>query len=520
MESNIRNIRNEIIENIHLYENQPIIKKLIGKNSYCIDCLFLKRGSKYISDKRKDQIILSETSSEYLLEEKRLNLKVVDKIILHRLGIFEFLKSENKILNEVINSDLQPLINDYSIFISLISLKNHEVGKLEFSDLEVFLKILVYGLKEKIIDKFILNIEKMANIFKKSDFFIILIFAYIYNKNNNHDISNLKILIKRNSLYFKPLAKFIIKFQNDSFIDHYIIKLKKISYDISEVLFLNKIYLESKTKKILFATLHQRLILVLSGIDESMIFEFLKYVFTYSTVLFETITERHLYRVILSYYSGIANKAELGELLEILIQKVDDLEFNLKFSDIYKRLNLKNQNYTNYCTLLEIYEFKNFKDYENFFFANKDSYNKIYIGFTELNKLYKNIRDLNKELLFLKILIQLGKILKVEFLKQISKNYMIFLTEILKNIKIFDENFSNFNKIYWNDISNIILLLETILISTVNSEKKKKINLKISNNSKLKIKLVNTILELEDNAYRNGLRNIVTLKKRGLNILN
>jgi hypothetical protein len=554
-------IKNKILSGRDKYKNTREVMKYIEDNPSCINCKHVAYTT-FEMDKKKNSDLRQENSVNFAektkisaernfeIEEKFPKEQVFDpenksnlnsissnlknlssesnietaqsisaKISAARMGLKELIRTERIDMPKYNEEAPKNIVKLYLDFVNSADLTDSKVS-VKIFNVHVFCNILNENISDPLISKFVKKVCNDPVCYEKErkiDFLNILIFTYIYCRRNGIETKVLKQKIEEFSYLFKPRAEFNIDHQNDKFIDKFIIKLKINNHNYNEALFLNRVYLHSIRDKSLAEAFHKRLVDSLNVIDFAHINSFLKNVFTQATVLYSCISQEQLIGLIVSFYRTMDSKERLFNMLEILIEKTDDLKMNEFLSSEIRKLEMNTVKYRRRSTILEVRDFKTFNEYKDFFIRNSESFDCISIGFEELRSLFKVVRG--SQLQILELLIGLFGIMKIEFLNSLANSFFLFLIEICESIQQITEEFVSFNKQNWNSISKIILTGQRIGLSENTHEKKKKCGqIKISHLLKLAIRLSEIITNLEDKAVSQGFKDIVKLKKKAFKI--
>lgn len=532
-------IKAKVMKNWELYKNYPEINKYFGEYTSCIKCAYNTTASfskteitdrtveSNRSETRNDsnERVAEKTKKKSDIQEDQADgISISERIVLTRLGFCNFYKLPQVDLIMMPKEREKLKVELYLDFLNCIDLSSSKTSIRKFN-LQVFHDVLLSAVIDKTIELFVEKVLKDPIEYpnkEKSDFVIILIYIYIYRKKRCLEIKRCKNMIDKVSHMFKSRADCDICFQDDPFIDRFVVEMRLNSADVDGAIFLNRMYLSTSNHKNMFEVFHQRLIESLALVQENQIFSFIKYVFTYSTVLFVCITETCLYKLVLSYYKNKAKMEQIATLLGVLIEKVDDVDQNKYFTDIFNSLELKTLKCKKLSLVVEIRAFSFVNEYKDYFWRNGDSFNGISIGLEEISRLYSRIKGKGKEVEILDALLSMVDSIKLEFFKQIIKTYNLLLIDMIGNIQKFDDSFVQFNKDCWLIISKVILLTQRhgIQFADENNKKKKicKKNIKIPEILQLSIRLVNIVTDVENKAISSGLNGIVVIQKRGFRI--
>lgn len=535
-------IRNKVLKDAELYENEPMVLKYLGLSNSCIKCrhdmlegaerdkcpngilsanvLQKNMETKEADPGRNDQRAAQPPGGRKHSSDRAV-LSISERLVLNRLKFHEFPRLPQQGLAEIAREGNSDPLDAYLRFVNAIDLSSPKKPVVSF-DLDAFFNVFNAGFADEITSAFIDLFLADSSDHPKKDrvmMLYILVFIYIYAGRNGMDTRLCRKKIEEHAFLFRPLYRFSLRWQGDPFIDKFVMHLRQNSYDLNEAIFLNQIYLVRTIDKPTFDVFHRRLMDVLATIPELHIFSFLQHVFTYSTVMFSCINETHLYKLIISHYKNANKNEQLSSLLEILTNKVDDPDLNEVFVSQFRELGLTTLKYKRQCFVVEIRQFRSMSEYKDFFLRNRESFNGLMCGFGELTRLYGTVHGLKKELVVLDVLFYLFDSMKPEFLPPFVKHLCNFLIEVLCGITCFDGEFLEFNEMHWKTLSNIVLVTQRLGVGDLEERKKKKDgSIKLSEISRLALRLFSTISEVEEKAVRSGQRSIVTLKKRGFQI--
>lgn len=549
IQQKIVNIQKKIIDNPEAYSCE--VRKYAGILDNCIKCNYDMRKninlnlqvqpintanvSKNILDDESNTIKISKIKRVILDSDlinqksndklnsasniKTIPEKIIERFILNRLGIMKLNRVDQKSLPSISCSFDDDMFDSYMIFLNSIDLRRG-MRTLVSYDPNNFYKVLLSSYIDQTITGFI---SKLLGEFveytktEKEGLLHILILIYVYSKAHNLNTDACKKKIISIEYLFKPCTEFTIRFQNDEFIDKFIMNMRRNTADLNEAAFLNSMYLVKNKSRQMIECFHIRLIGSLNILPDDFTMAFLIYVFTYSTVLYECLTEIQVFKLIISYYKSNLKPDKLLDLLDLLIDRVDNEEVSDFLIAEFKGIESNKLSHKKRLFINEIIQFKFINEYKDFFIRNKESFNALSLGLEYLQRISLYI-DKN-EIELLNILFCLFGVFKKEFFRSLVKPFNKMVINTLKNITIFDDKFLRFNNQQWNMLSTIILNTTKIGTEGQVSDKKKKTNsLKISEITKLALEMVETAAHVEKMAISAGLLNIVHIKKRGFMI--
>ncbi|KAI5173398.1 hypothetical protein PAEPH01_1941 [Pancytospora epiphaga] len=537
-------------EESHLYEKDPVLSKLLRGNDRCIKCEY----NKYLEEQEMECNLVfnknkgkSSVGGENLPEDTKTihpscHPLIVQDLIVSNSTREEMTAPERTVFNRIssgntiqrpaqrditehtlIGSTYYPKSKDYLYFLNFYNeyIQNRNIKNI---DLAVCFRVLMCcNAKSVILRTFGTSLLKDSMKYSKEEkrkLHILFIFLYISHKHNGMDTRPYKEKIEEYEYLFKPSLDFALQWENDHFIDRFIMKLRHVTVDGSEALFLNRMYISKLVGKESFSIFHLRLCTALNILPEIYVFSFLQHVFTHTTVLFGCISELQLYKLIISYYRKESTNEKLADVLSILIKKVYDWKHCSVIQEQYNLLDLQTVKYKKDMILLKTWEFREISEYKEFFALNSKSYNAVYIGFTEISILYRKIRPCFGEYEVLEVLLCLFKEISTEFFTQLVCLYDQLLIEALNALDVKDSGFNKFNREYWCLISNVILSSQKVGVARRN-DKKKKVSSRVyfSKATKMAHKLLEAVIRVEKRAIEAGFTDVITVKKRGFMVV-
>lgn len=346
-------------------------------------------------------------------------------------------------------------------------------------------------------------------------FFNILILGYAYLKVSDPSLlKSCKARIEELSMLFKPSRTLLIDFQDDASINPFVLGLRRTGIQLSDAIFLNKMYLsrvsygngrhKRSSNDISFGQFHARLSESVKQLQHSNLLSFLKHVFAYSTVLFTCLKEPELYRLIVSFYEKNKQYAPLVSLLELLITRILDDKINEYLSTKYLSI-IESTPQMKYSTSsywhIFICRFRAIDEYHELFIKNSNNSIAIRMGLEGLQNIYRAARRSHAiETSILRILFTLFNEGKIQQISAARRMLFNLLTETLKGAKIESVEFQDFIKFHWNNLSKVVLTLQRLDVAEVEGKKKKRSAMHLSGESKATLSLIKIIRDIEQRA--------------------
>lgn len=496
----------------------------------CLKCKYSDLKSKHIPvppEKKTTGSDIPVTSPE--VDGKTPNgikeLPVATRLALTKMGIAVYPRVQQvPITHRQADSTTTDFMHYYIAFINSIDL-SRTCELIKKYDLNVFCSILCGSYTDPLIADFIIQLGTYSfpQACKKKDLsliFCIYIFAYIHVKRHGGNLKPHKKYIIENSFIFAPTQLCEISWQGDSFIDKYIVLLRRHTADLKEALFLNQMYLERQPGKSFIDAFVCRLHSAIEIVPDHNIFSFFQHVFTYKTVMFSCINEMQLYQLVISYYKNHCKAEHLATLLAILVDRIDDMEIHEFLIKEFFGLQLSTLKYKKQSQLVAIRNFKLLDEYVEFFAQHADSYCAMERCLLELGNLYSGAKSCQVSAPFMDILAVFFKTLKPIFLPRLLKSLNILIMDVIGGLASDDVGFVACNKAHWGTLADIILATQR-LGAEHQASKKKKVSgaVKVSELSKQACALVDLITTLEEQVPGESKASIVRLKHRGFKIL-
>jgi len=367
----------------------------------------------------------------------------------------------------------------------------------------------------------------------KVKFFYILVFSYIFRKQRNCSTHEHQKKIKCLSAFFKPCKDFDIDIINDPFIDIYIAQMRAIPQSDNaigpihrEAAFLNRLYISYKTDKNFMAVFHRRIMLVIERMDAKYAMDFLKYVFTFATVLYFSILESELYLLIFSFYKKNLKSDLVFEYIDLMIDSVDQAEFYDLFVKEFGLLPpLNSIKYKKRMHLIELRGIKDVAEYRAFFNANLESFDAVTTAVREIDEMYEFV--VPSKYTILEVLLEMMLSIKDSFLENAFRMLVHLLIKIISSIQndILKDSqsddlreFREFNKAHWCKLSDVMFRCNTILLETEDDAKKKKSSrIQLSARSKLLMRLFEEIYKIEE-IGESKMPGMAKIKRKGFRI--
>ncbi|KAM0681213.1 hypothetical protein GINT2_000410 [Glugoides intestinalis] len=512
----MESLKEHITNNMDLYKDFPEVSIYLSSNKDCILC------EKEALRPRKEQ--------KTIQLEKRL--KKVEKnmpqqpqetadcnYLLQRLGIplhssFEYL--EIKSINKEKAVDY---VKTYLQFLDAIDLSNQKCS-IKVFDEEVFCNAFNLNINDEVFIRFIEKLQNDPMIYSRKDkvkLSNILVFAFVYCKKVKIDSNKLKARLEEVSLLFKPNPRFSIEFQNDVFIDRFIIQLKENDLDLNEALFMNKAYLAERKGKDYINAFNKRLVESLEALDKRYVLSFLRHVFTYGTVLFKCIQNCQLIKLILSFYQNMNRLDATIEILNVLNKKIEDPEIEYIIRDELRSSCGKSKNHSKIIKVLEIRSVPEFSAFIDIINRNNESFEFMNLLLIDLKMISRYTNAQKSHLDLLQIVIYFFKTVKSDFLEKVLNSLLEILIEVFQKITVIDQLLVDFNRENWDTISNIVLLSQRDGAED-HLEKKKTKTPKESKICTNGLRLAECIYKIEEIASQQNIDNFRKLKEKGFKI--
>lgn len=505
---NMNKIREEYLKNIDLYKTHPEVSRYMLGNNECIVCF--KEAITPVQH-------LKENHQRVVVEKEKLHTADFKNLV-QRMGVCIFEKITNtEIRPSSTEKNIDPIIT-YLNFIECTDLGTSKSSIKRF-DLDVFSDLFTLDVIDQNIQRFINKLENDPMMYEKKDkcvFLDILILAYTFCNTKKINAKKLLSRICENSFLLDIKVKVIIGFQGEPSVDKMVLQIRKNTADVSEALFMNSVYLCISRDRELFQFFHKRLIDTIDALDESYTFSYLKYVFTHNTVLFSCIENTQLLKLILSFYQNMNKLDFTVEIYNTLIKKIDDESINSMISDELLKLCKNSKKHSKLSKLTEFRSLKTFDDILIFISSNKDSFDCMNIVFNDLKDISEYTSSHRTRIQILSLFINFFRNLKTEFINRFFNVLLSILIRLLAGIVDVDDELIEFNRIYWDDLSDI--LLSSHRISVDSEEKKKKKDTKESQTYRLALRLAELIYKIEGKAFEKGISEFKNIKEKGFRI--
>ena len=418
--------------------NSPEIQEYLGVESECLKC-------RQDAQERMNVQMTSPEEPMKITSTPATAIPAAERLVLNRLGIASFPRLPQKNLPDAPEKgEIHNLVERYLDFICSVDLTSARRAIKAFRP-SVFCEVLKTDISDGNITLFIRKLMEDPLDYSKQEkaqMLYIFIFAFVYCKRHSLDTRVCRRKIEQLAFLFRPCLEFDLPFCNDPFIDKYIVNMRHSTADISEAVFLNRVYLVRNIDKSMFEVFHRRLVDALCRIPEEHVFSFMKHVFTHSTVLFSCITEAHLYKLVISHYKNVAKDDQLSGLLVILMEKVDDRELNDAFAEHFRGLALNTIKHKKQGFVVEVRGFNSLSEYEGYFLRNRESFNAVMVGLEGLVRVYAHMAGSDRELEILGILFFLFDNIKLEFLEASIRPFNGLVIKALENIRVFGTEFA------------------------------------------------------------------------------
>lgn len=501
-------IREEYLKNIELYKDHPEVSRYILGNKECIICFkeAISTPAQFVKE-----------NTPKINTEKKKNYTADLKYLIERLGVCVFEKTRDVEVSSS-NVEITDPILTYLRFIECADLGPSKTAMRRF-DLDVFSKVFGLDVVDQNIQKFIEKLENDPMMYEKKDkstFLSILLLAHSFCNNGKMETKKLLNKISENSFLLNNKIKLRIGFQGEPSIDKLVLQIRENTTDISEALFMNSIYLNIARNRELFPFFHRRLVDTISILEDQLTFSYLKYVFTHNTVLFTCIENSQLVKLILSFYQNM-NKLDFTiEVCSGLIKKVEDGSVNRIISDEMIRLCKNAKKHIKLSKHTEFRSLNTFNEILDFISSNKDSFDCMNIVFNDLKDISECALDHKVRIEILSVLMYFFRNMKNEFVSRFFNTLILIFIRLFSVISEVDHELIEFNKLYWDDLSDI--LLTSHRISVENEEKKKKKDIKESQPYKQALRLAELIYKIEEKARKQGISEFKTIKEKGFRI--
>lgn len=437
-----------------------------------------------------------------------------------KLGISTLMSLESIELQPLEETVYKSPVKIYLAFLDAIDLDSTEKYLRKF-DPKIFSTLFNLNIVDSIVTKFIQRLEDDRLVYdnkEKTMMLVILILASGYCNRNRMSSAKLKSKIIEISFLFSSSEKFDIDFQNDPLIDEFVLQLRENRFDLKEALFMNDVYLSISKSKANFQLFHKRLQESLKMLSPRCMFSFLKYVFTYNTVLFECIDELQLSKLIHSFYKGMNKMDYTVEILSNILQRAEDNDVNGFITQALLVLTKDNKKHQKIRKTLVFRSCTVFQSIYNFIEAEHESFDSLNIVFTDLKQILPLISDDLNRIELLRIVVFLFKKMKMEFTDRFMNAMLVMAISIVAKISSVSTALISFNRECWDDASSIILHSQRIAISE-DAEKKKRSNTIQMQICKNGLKFAKYMYGIEQLLEKEGIPDVKRFKKKGFKII-
>lgn len=510
----MKSIEKTIQQNLDFYKNYPEISKYFTKNRECVICQHNVSKEMQLSENSKKAIpknVISKVASK-----KELSRLDCDFLIwIQNLEIREYVQPQDKILRS--NNDKKvDTVAVYCKFLSCVDINSYEPFIKKF-DLNYFSMAFNLCKKDKIILDFIEKLQNDPFVYEKQEKIKCLnieIFAFSYLYKNKLDTKILRKRIEEHSFLFKPDPNYTVDLSNDILVDKMIIQLRKNTLDLNQAIFMNQVYLSTSKDKEYNDSFNRMLVDTIKNIDQNLLFSFLRHTFTFRTVLFTCINEDQLIKLILSFYKNMNKADNTISLLTALFNNLNNERISNMILNELKNACIKSKKHIKTLKLLEIRSISNIEQFKDFINENRESFDSLNLIFSQIKLISTVVEKQEHKLQIAGSCLEIFLTVKSEFFSRFISQIVNIIMEMIENCEI-NDNFVNFNLMYWNALSDLVLTCQKENLET---KKKKSNESNQSEKYKSGLKLAKILYACEDKMTKGGILEFTRLKKRGFKI--